>query len=465
MPGYSQPRLERLRSQRSARPNSHIKEYARCQSALNRLLPVLIIALTILFGTTPAWSQTVDSLRVEQVVRDVIKNNNRVAAAKYMEEAAKAKVGPAGAWDDPMLMLGVANLPTSLDFNMDPMTMKMIGLSQNIPYAGQKGLQKKAAEAEAGAAKQDRYAMEVDLAMTARYAYADLYYRSKSLTDLASQYELLKDVISSAKAKLAANQANQDEVLGAEAELWRLQAQMLEADHMVDEAGYNLNILRGLDVTTPIPPIATPVFTELPKTPDGWLVSAKQNYPPLQKLSRQSEAYGYSGAAARRMSWPMLGLSANYAIRSSTDMEKRDNMIGFQANISLPFFSGRQQKKMAVSMDAMQKGVDAEAVQKWREVEARIRLLHITALHLAETIDLYQNRIIPADQDAFESALAGYSADKVPYTNLLMLASGIFRDRLMLNQTGDQLARTLAEIDSYTADPKRLSIDDVRNNP
>jgi len=423
-----------------------------------------VVTLTALSMTSPSNGQTVDSLRIEQVIPDVIQNNDRVAAGRYMEQAAKAKVGPAGAWDDPMLMLGVANLPTSLDFKMDPMTMKMIGLSQNIPYAGQKRLQSKAAKAEAAAAEEDRHAMEADMAMTARYAFADLYYRSKSLSDLASQYELLDEVVASTKAKLTTNQANQDEVLGAEAELWRLQTQILEAEHMVDEARYNLNILRGLDVTTPTPPLATPTLAELPQTPDGWLEAAKQNYPPLQKLFRQSEAYGFSGAAARRMSWPMLGLSANYALRSSTEMEKRDNMIGFQANISLPFFAGRQQKQMAVSMDAMRKSIDSEAAQKWREVEARLRLLHTTAVHLAQTIDFYKNRIIPASEDAFQSALAGYSANKVPYTNLLMFATGIYRDRLALNQFGDQLARTLAEIDSYTVDPKSFAKDNSKSN-
>ena len=419
-------------------------------------------------GLTSAQTKTTDSLRIDQVVRDVIKNNNRIAAAKFMEEAALAKVGPAGAWDDPMLMLGVANLPTSFDFKMDPMTMKMIGLGQSIPYAGQKGLEKKAATADAKAATQDRYGMEVDLAMTARYAYADLYYSSKSLTDLASQYDLLVEVVSSAKAKLTTNRTSQDEVLGAEAELWRLQTQLLEGEHLVDEARYNLNILRGIEVTALTPPLAAPTSVELPKSPDTWLEAAKQNYPPLQKLFRQSEAYGYSSAAARRMSWPMLNLQATYGIRSGYDISmdgtstKRDNMVGFQANISLPFFAGRQQKQMATSMTAMQKGVDAEAIQKWREIEARLRLLHTSTLHLVQTIDLYENRIIPAAQDAFQSALAGYAANNVPYTNLLMFATSVYRDRLALNQSSDELARILAEIDSYTVDPKNLSINDVR---
>lgn len=425
----------------------------------------VVIGLAVFLSAPRSFSQAPDSLRLNQVIRDVIRHNNRVAAARYMEEATKAKVGPAGAWDDPMLMVGVANLPTSFDFNMDPMTMKMIGLSQNIPYAGQKGLQAKAAKSEAEAAMEDRQAMEVDLVTAARYAFADLYYLSKSLEDLVAQHNLLEEVVASTTAKLATNQANQDEVLGAQAELWRLEIQLLEAEHMVDEARYNLNILRGLDAISDVPPLALPSQPEIPKTPDDWLAAAKRNYPPLRKLFRQSEAFAYSGAAARRMSWPMIGLSANYAFRTSTDMEKRDNMIGFQANISLPIFAGRQQKQMAASMEAMRKGADEEAVQKGREVDARLRLLHTTVLHLEQTIDIYRNRIIPAAEDAFQSALTGYSSNRVPYTNVLMFATDIFRDRLALNAVSNQFARTMAEIDSYTIDPRSFSVDSAKIDP
>lgn len=453
-------------------PNSSQNGHkSRAKSSIHMGHCALFAVLFAVSTAAETGSQTSDSLRLDQVILDVINNNNRVAGARYMEQAAKAKVGPAGAWDDPMLMLGVANLPTSLDFKMDPMTMKMVGLSQNIPYAGQKGLQSKAAKAEAGAATQERYAVEVDMAMAARYAFADLYYRTKSLFDLGAQFELLNDVVASAKAKLTTNQANQDEVLGALAELWRLQTQILEAEHLVDESRYNLNILRGLEVTADVPPLAAPDEFELPKTPDDWLSAAKQNYPPLQKLMRQSEAYEFSSRAARRMSWPMLGLSGSYGFRSGYDIDlfgnivgERSDMISFQANISLPIFAGRQERKMASSMEAMRRGVDAEAVQKWREIEAQLRLLHTSAIHLKETIGLYRDRIIPAAQDAYQSALAGYSVNKVPYTNLLMFATGIYRDRLMLNQFSDELARTMAEIDSYTIDPKSFSSEQSKND-
>jgi hypothetical protein len=80
---------------------------------------------------TPAPSvEAQDTLHIDQVIQDVVRHNDRAAAMRHMEEAAASRVGPAGAWDDPMLMLGVANLPTSFDFSEDMMTMKMVGLRQ-----------------------------------------------------------------------------------------------------------------------------------------------------------------------------------------------------------------------------------------------------------------------------------------------------------------------------------------------
>ncbi len=46
----------------------------------------------------------------------------------------------AGALPDPMLMMGVQNLPTnSFSFNKELMTSKMIGLSQTFPLLREEG--------------------------------------------------------------------------------------------------------------------------------------------------------------------------------------------------------------------------------------------------------------------------------------------------------------------------------------
>ena len=114
-----------------------------------------------------------------------------------------------------MFMVGVSNLPTSGSFTEEDMTMKMIGLSQKIPYAGQKGLESKAAKSQAEAATADRRQTELDLATAARNAYLSLYFRQKALDYISAQREIQQDIVSSVVAKLQTNQASQADVAAA----------------------------------------------------------------------------------------------------------------------------------------------------------------------------------------------------------------------------------------------------------
>ncbi len=399
-------------------------------------------------GTSPAGE-----LSMGQVVRDVLSHNDRVAAARYMEQASRAKVGPAGAWSDPMLMLGVVNLPTSFDFKMDDMTMKMVELSQDIPYSGEKGLRAKAARADASATTEERRSAETELVTAARSAYFDLYYQRKNLEDMKRQQELMRQVVESATAKLRANQAGQDEVLSAQADLWRLESMILSAEAEVTAAGATLNSLRGLDPEVEVPQLAAPRDADVPASPASWMQAAAEHYPGLKRLERVQESYSFSAAASERMRLPMLGLSAGYGIREEGPMGPRDGMLSFQARLSLPVFAGRQQGQMARSMRAMQRSTEAEAEQLRREVRANLVALHDRAQRLSRSLKLYRDEIVPADEDAYESGLAGYASDRTSFIALLTYAGAVYRDRIAANQIANELNRTLAEVESYTVDP------------
>ena len=414
--------------------------------------------LCLLTGLLSAGDQPVtptfgDSLRIETVVSQVLKTNDQAAAARYMEQSAAAKIAPAGAWDDPMLMLGVANLPTSFKFNEDMMTMKMVGLSQKIPYAGQNGLEKKAARAEADASTADRDQIERELALSAKLAFYDWYYQSQMIDDMQAQRALMADMFASATAGLAASQSGQADVAMAQAELWRMDAEILSMEQMVDESRYMLCALMGLPTDTNLPSPAKPPTPFVPNTPDAWIAAANSNYPVLEKMDYQATGYGFSAEAMRRMRWPMLELSASYGFRADMPMEEVKDMVGFQVSFSLPFFSGRRQGDMARSMDLMKLGMEAETSQMRREVEADIRTLHAKARRLSQSLALYTDRIIPADNDAWQSMLASYAAGRMMLSDILESAIRIYRDRVAARRQAYDLARTTAEVEKYISGP------------
>lgn len=86
------------------------------------------------------------------LITEALENNPEILAAQREYAAARQRIAPAAALDDPMLEAGVINAPlASSPFNREDMTMKMIGLSQRFPFPGKLGLRKGVASKDAEA--------------------------------------------------------------------------------------------------------------------------------------------------------------------------------------------------------------------------------------------------------------------------------------------------------------------------
>jgi outer membrane protein TolC len=218
-----------------------------------------------------------------------------------------------------------------------------------------------------------------------------------------------------------------------------------------------LDALRGVVSPDDMPAVAPPEVSALPDTFLTWTDSARVYYAPLRQMLNQAESYRLSALASSRMSWPMLELSASYGIREDLVMDDgmvtpQDNMWNFGATFSLPIFKGRQEKQMAHSMTAMQRQMEAEATQMAKDVDAELRALHMRAEHFQEAAAMYEQKIIPADEEAFRSALSGYSAGKTSLPDLLNYATTIYRDKTTLTDLQLAYAISVYEAERYITD-------------
>ena len=114
----------------------------------NRAL--LTFAVIGLLLTTGTYAQQRGPYVIDELVAEALRSNPEIQAAKREREAAEQRIAPAGALDDPMLEAGVISVPIdSFRFNREDMTMKMIGLSQRLPYPGKRGLRQDVAARDA----------------------------------------------------------------------------------------------------------------------------------------------------------------------------------------------------------------------------------------------------------------------------------------------------------------------------
>src|SRR6059058_4406667 len=89
-------------------------------------------------------------LRLVDLLREARENNPDLKAAAARVRSAQSAVAPAGALDDPMLMVQLWNSP--VDFSTVPV---MVQLSQNIPLGGKRGARTEIARADAAMADAD----------------------------------------------------------------------------------------------------------------------------------------------------------------------------------------------------------------------------------------------------------------------------------------------------------------------
>src|ERR671928_1825826 len=109
-------------------------------------------------------------LRLADLLREARDRNPDLKAATARVRAAESAVSPAGALDDPMLMVQLWNAP--VDFSSIPV---MVQLTQPIPLGGKRAAKRDAAAADASMAQADLAAKVRDVETQVAAAYFDLF--------------------------------------------------------------------------------------------------------------------------------------------------------------------------------------------------------------------------------------------------------------------------------------------------
>ena len=164
--------------------------------------------------------------QLADLLSEAVANNPELAAARSERDAAQQRIAPAGALEDPMLELGVINAPLDpLSLGREDMTMKMLGLSQKLPFAGKRDLRRAVATADADSMELAVQEASNQLVRDVRVAYEELAFNAESQRIVARTRTALEQLEAIARSRYDVGQAAQNDVLDSQIELERLKAQ------------------------------------------------------------------------------------------------------------------------------------------------------------------------------------------------------------------------------------------------
>ena len=166
--------------------------------------------------------------QLADLLNEAVANNPELAAARSERDAAQQRIAPAGALDDPMLELGVVNVPVdSWSLNREDMTMKMLGLIQKVPFPGKRDLRRAVATADADSLDLAVQENTNRLVRDVRLAYEELAFNAEAQRILARTRTALEQLVAIARSRYDVGQATQSDVLDAQTELERLRVEQL----------------------------------------------------------------------------------------------------------------------------------------------------------------------------------------------------------------------------------------------
>ena len=281
---------------------------------------IILLALLVT-GILPAgFSRAVETKPAEnlpELVNTALANNPEVAASEAHLRMLEYKAQQAGSLEDPMLTLKIQNgiISDPLNFRRDPMTQKVVGISQQLPWFGKRDLRGDVARRDAEASHWSREERILDIIRGVKETYYQIYFTDKSLEILAKNMRILDDFITIAENRYAVGQGVQQDIFKAQLEKSKLLDMRITLEQQRRSLEIRMNSLLYRPADTPIGAIPDPRINPLTRGDAELLQQAEQNRPLLKGMQARIGKSQAAQALARKEFFPDFTVSFEYMQR------------------------------------------------------------------------------------------------------------------------------------------------------
>ena len=319
-----------------------------------------------------------------------------------------------------MLEAGLINVPIQpWRLNREDMTMKMLGLSQKLPYTGKRALREQVAAKEAETLGYGLRETTNRVVREVKNAYLDLALADESVRLLKRNRQILEQFLHTAEGRYAVGQAAQAEVFRAQSQLGRMSEELLRMERERPVLEAELARLLGRSGK------ALPVAVELPAlrsaTPDleALQQAALRERPQLLGLQSAIDRSAKALDLARKEKQPDFDLRFSYGQREQdlAGMPRQD-VVSLTVAMNLPVWrEDKIEPRIAEAQAMREQALQMQQAQQ-NEVLARLRQQVALSEQSRKSVQLYDTAVLPQARLTVEAALAAYQVSRV---DLLML--------------------------------------------
>lgn len=344
---------------------------------------------------------------------------SQLSMAESLEEQAIAD----GELPDPMLMMGLMNVPIdTFSLNQDPMNQFKIGVRQHFPRGDSLDIrrEKTLAAADSMRSKAAARLLQVKLATRMAWLQANFWETAKQIVQ--QDRPLFEQLRSITGSYYRVGRKQLQDVIRSELELQRLDDRLLVIDENIEKSRASLARWVGLESA------ALPLGNELPDWnnflgvgPTNELVEKLLNHPMINSMDHQIEGRRKGVALAEQNYKPAWSVEVGYSHRRG----KKGNgsgvpdLLSAMVSMDLPIFqSKRQDKRLAASQRMYQAAIDRR-VEKIRNLTSQLDSHRVHLSRLEQRKTLHETLILPQTAQQVEISLLSYEADTSDFAEVM----------------------------------------------
>jgi outer membrane protein TolC len=407
------------------------------------------VLLVLAAPSVTAGADAPPNLEVDRLVDEALRHNPEILAAQEKAEAARQKIPQASALEDPMLGVGVTNLPTNFSFEDDDMTQKEVSITQKLPFPGKRGLMRAMAERDAEAAAIDIEETRSRVVRDVKSAYYELshVYRTADVTQRNKQ--IIESLVRIAEARYSLGEGIQQELLAAQVEISRMLDELLMLDQNRFAAEAKLEGLLNREVTGALGRPAVLHFKRVPVDSRRLQQDAVESNPALKRMRKMIEARRKGVEVAERDVFPDFELRVSYGQRDDgPGGENRRDMVSGMIGVNIPIFYGSRQGPRIAESRAELHSTEARYSAMRNEVAAMVAGMAAMVQRLERQVALYESGILPQARLQAQSALSAYTVNRIEFAGLLESHIRLHRYELDYHQALTDYEKNLALLEA-----------------
>jgi len=407
---------------------------------MHRILCFLLFAAVM-----PAQAQ----LSLPDVQRRAVERSRQVAAQDAAVTASREMAVAAAQLPDPVLKLGVDNLPVNgadrFSLTRDFMTMRRIGLMQELTREKKRELRGQKFEREADKSTAEKDAAIAAIQRDSAIAWLERYYAEAMAAVLAEQAAQARAEIIAAEGAYRGGRGSQADAIATHSTLAALEERASEYASRIRVAKANLArwIGEGADA-----PLAAPPAMDAVRLETGALETHLATHPEIVMLAQQEQIAVMEARIAQAARTPDWTVELAYQQRGP----EFSNMVSLGVSVPLPWDRANRQDREIASKLAMAEQARAQREEMLRAHIGEVRAMLDEWHNKRERLTRYERDLIPLARERTKAALAGYQGGKATIGDLLTARRNESEMRMQAVQLEMEAARHWAKLNFLLPD-------------